>query len=96
MDCEQSSSAIVIDSSDIDLDGEYKQQSSTTAAAVDVLNVTSDEADDSNDDIMVTTPPRPKKSKGMHAGAALYKCRYNTVWVREFPFIAAVPGDPYR
>jgi len=97
MYCEQSSSATVIDSSD--LDGEYEQQSSRTAAAVDVRNrVTSNEADDSNDDVNHndSTPPRPKKSKGMHAGAALYKCKYNTIWAREFPFITPVPGDPYR
>lgn len=98
MYCEQSSSAIVIDSSDSD--GEYEQQSSATAAAVNVRNVSSSEADDSNvnDDINHndSTLPRPKKSKGMHAGAALYKCKYNTIWAREFPFITAVPGDPYR
>jgi len=42
------------------------------------------------------TPPRPKKSKSVHVGAAQYKCKYNSVWSKEFPFIAPVQGDPYR
>ena len=29
-------------------------------------------------------------------GAAMYKCKYMSQWKREFPFIEAVKGDPYR
>ena len=29
-------------------------------------------------------------------GAAMYKCKYISQWKREFPFIEAVKGDPYR
>ena len=42
------------------------------------------------------TPPRPKKSKSKHVGAAQYKCKYTSAWTKDFPFIAPVQGDPYR
>ena len=93
MHCEQGSSAIVIDSSDSDGDDTFEDpQSSTTV--VGVRNGIP--ADDHDEDDVCATPPRPKKSKSMHAGAALYKCKYSAIWTREFPFIASVPGDPYR
>ena len=30
------------------------------------------------------------------SGAAKYRTRFNVLWKREFPFIAAVRGDPFR
>jgi len=30
------------------------------------------------------TPPRPKKSKSVHVGAAHYKCKYNSVGQKSF------------
>ena len=94
MQCEQSSSTIVIDSSDLDSDDilEDPQSSKTGVRNAD----DHDEADHFNERDDCSTPPRPKKSKGMHAGAAVYKCKYNAIWAREFSFITAVPGDPYR
>ena len=92
MHCEQGSSTIVIDSSDSDSYDIFEDvQSSTDARGM--LDATAEDIDEDDD---CPTPPRPKKSKGMHAGAALCKCKYNAVWAREFPFIAPVPGDPYR
>ena len=98
MHCEQGSSMIVIDSSGSDGDDTFEDPQSSTRAA-GVRNADDhDEADDLDEDDDCPTPPRPKKSKGIHAGAALYKCKYNAIWAREFPFITAhaVPGDPYR
>ena len=45
----------------------------------------------------MTTALRPKKSKGMHAGAALYISANTMQSGQESSlFIAPVPGDPYR
>ena len=69
-----------------------------TAVAVDVQNyVTSDEADNSNNDVNHNdSTPRSKKSKGMHAGVALYQCNYNTIGLENFLSSLAVPVDPYN
>ena len=92
MHCEQGSSTIVIDSSDSDSNDMFEDlQSSTDAGGM--LDTIAEDIDKDNN---CPTLHRPKKSKVKHARAALYKCKYNTVWEREFPFIAAVPGDPYR
>ena len=92
MHCEQGSCMIVIDSSDSDIYDIFEDPQSSTDAR-GMLDATAEDIDEDDD---CPTPPRPKKSKGTHAGAALYKCKYNVVWAREFPFIAPVPGDPYR
>ena len=92
MHYEQDSSTIVIDSSDSDSNDIFKdpQLSTDAGGMLDAI------AEDVDEDDHCPTPPRPKTNKGTHAGAALYKCKYNAVWAREFPFIAPVPGDPYR
>ena len=90
MHCEQGSSTIDIDSSDSDSYGLFEDPQSLTDARR-MLDATAEDVDE-DDDCLI--PPRPKKSKGTHAGATLYKCKYNAVWAREFPFIAPVPGDP--
>ena len=90
--CEKGSCTIIIASSDSDNVYEEPQSVEVRSIAIDC----DETADDEDDDCL--TPPRPKKSKGrpMHAGAAIYKCKYNTIWTREFPFIAPVSGDPCR
>lgn len=40
------------------------------------------------------SPPEEKSKK--LSGAAKYRTKYRTLWKKEFPFIAAVPGDSYR
>ena len=90
--CEQGSSTIVIDFSDSDSDDMFEDPQSLIDAG-GMLNAI---AEDVDKDDNCPTSPRLKKSKGSHAGAALYKCKYNAVWAREFPFIAPMPGDPYR
>ena len=92
MHCEQGSSTIVIDSSNSDSNDTFEDLQSSTDAGGMLDTI----AEDINEDDNCPTLHRPKKSKVKHARAALYKCKYNAVWAREFPFIAAVPGDPYR
>ena len=93
MHCEQGSSMIVIDSCDSDSHDTFKDLQSLTDAG-GMLDAIAEDIDEDDD---CSTSPRPKKSKGTHAVAALYKCKYNAIWAREFhPFIAPVPGDPYR
>ena len=41
------------------------------------------------------SPPRPIKSRKL-SGAATYKSKFNSAWIKEYPFITSVPGDPYR
>ena len=41
------------------------------------------------------SPPRPKKCRKL-SGAATYKSRFNSAWIKEYPFITSVPGDPWR
>ena len=40
------------------------------------------------------SPPREKARK--LCGAAKYRTKFKSLWKGEFPFIASVPGDPYR
>ena len=91
MHCEQGSSTIVIHYSDSDSNDMFEDPQSSTDAG-GMLDTIAEDIDEDDD---CPTLPRPNKSKGTHARAALYKCKYNVVWAREFPFIAAVPGDPY-
>ena len=94
--CEQCSSTIVIDFSDLDSDDMFEDPQSLINAA-GMLNAIAEDVDkDVDKDDNCPTSPRLKKSKGSHTGAALYKCKYNAVWAREFPFIAPMPDDPYR
>ena len=83
---------IVIDCSDLDNDDMFEDSQSL----MDARGMLRAIAEDIDKDDNCPTALRPKKSKGMQAGAALYKCKYNAVWEREFPFIVLVPGDPYR
>ena len=36
------------------------------------------------------------RSSRKFSGAAKYRTRFNVLWKREFPFIAAVKGDPFK
>ena len=83
---------IAIDYSDLDNDDMFEDPQSSMDAG-GILHAI---AEDFDKDDNCPTALRPKKSKGAHAGAAIYRCKYNAVWEREFPFIAPVPGDPYR
>ena len=56
------------------------------------------ESESSNESESAATsvsPPRPKKLRKL-AGAATYKSRFNSAWIKEYPFITSVSGDPYR
>ena len=86
MHCEQGSSSIVVDSSNSDSNDMFEDPQSSNDAGGMPDRI----GEDINEDDDCPTLRRPKKNKGTHAGAALYKCKYNAVSAREFPFIAAV------
>ena len=70
MHCEQGSSTIVLDSSDSHSEYMFEDLQSLTDAE-EMLDVIAEDVDKYDN---CPTPPRPKKSKGTHAAAVLYKC----------------------
>ena len=45
-------------------------------------------------DSELSDSPNAKTRK--FAGAATYHTEFKSIWWKEFPFISAVPGDPFR
>jgi len=76
---EQDSSTIIIPSSDSEsedgADSDSCVELQSSALHKHVLTSEDDAVDDDNDSL---TPPRPKRSKCVHAGAAVYKCKFNS------------------
>ena len=64
------------------------------AATVESTENSSSESDSERTDLSLS-PPEPKKSRKL-SGAATYKTNFNSAWIKEYPFITSVPGDPYR
>ena len=63
-------------------------------AAVESTENGSSESDSERLDLSMS-PPKPKKSRKL-SGAATYKTKFNSAWIKEYPFVTSVPGDPYR
>ena len=69
-------------------------ESEESECTSDEVHGSYDSCDSESEDRQLT-PPRPKKSKKL-TGAATYKTKFNSAWIKDFPFITSVHGDPYR